>query len=62
MESLTHIGPLIFLIFNLKKKFRTQETLDHLTSLLSSREMIPQPGIEPPTTPFGLEYISTIIR
>jgi hypothetical protein len=30
-----------------------QEALDHLASFPSSREMISQPGIGPPTTPFS---------
>ena len=34
--------------------FGTQDAFDHLTSFLSSREMISQPRIELPTTLFGL--------
>ena len=28
--------------------------LEHMANILSSRETISQPGIEPPITPFGL--------
>jgi hypothetical protein len=36
--------------------------VDHLTSILSSREEISQPRFEPPTSSLGFGYLSTIIQ
>ena len=35
--------------------FGTQDALDHMASFSSNKEMISRSGIEPPTTPFGLD-------
>lgn len=50
-EDQPHIGLIFLFLFFC---FGTHEKLDHLASLPSSREMISQPSIKPPTTPFGL--------
>ena len=41
---------------------KAHEVVDHLASILSSREEIWQPGIEPPIASFIFEYLSTNIQ
>ena len=59
----------LFLLFNLfldvegqKASAKAHEVVDHLASVLSSREEISQSEIEPPTSTLRFGYLSNIIQ
>jgi hypothetical protein len=54
--------PNFYFYFETEENAKAYEAVDHLTSVLSSREEISQLGIEPPTSSLRFEYLSTIIQ